>query len=79
MLNFGYGTVFEATDETRRLAIKTEKYSKSMLRIEAGVLKTATQANCTRIVEFIEYISVSVNATPGSPFFRDMSSQAIAF
>lgn len=51
----GYGTVFEATDETRKLAVKTEKYSKSMLRIEASVLKVASQHRCSRIVEFIEY------------------------
>lgn len=55
-LDFRYGTVFEATDETRKLAIKTEKYSKSMLHVEANVLKTATQQNCTKIVEFIEYV-----------------------
>jgi hypothetical protein len=57
------GTVFEATDDSRKLAIKTEKYSKSMLRIEANVLKLATQMRCTRIAEFIEYVSFKIHSS----------------
>jgi len=48
-------------DDNRRVAVKVEKYSKSMLRIEVDVLKTATQQKCTRILELIEYGSSRPN------------------
>lgn len=40
---------------SRRLAIKTEKYTRSVLSNDANVLKLATQYKCSRIVEFIDY------------------------
>ncbi|GMS96226.1 hypothetical protein PENTCL1PPCAC_18401, partial [Pristionchus entomophagus] len=39
----GYGTVFSCTILGRHLAVKVEKYSKSMLFVEASVLKAANQ------------------------------------
>ncbi|CAD5215523.1 unnamed protein product [Bursaphelenchus xylophilus] len=51
----GYGTVFEATDEIRKVAVKTEKYSKSMLHIEVNVLRVANAEHCKHIVELIDH------------------------
>ncbi|KAI6174185.1 Protein kinase domain-containing protein [Aphelenchoides besseyi] len=57
----GYGTVFEATDGVRKVAVKTEKFSRSMLHVEAHVLRTATRTRCNRIAELIDYGDVPKN------------------
>ncbi|KAI6206124.1 Protein kinase domain-containing protein [Aphelenchoides besseyi] len=57
----GYGTVFEATDGVRKVAVKTEKFSRSMLHVEAHVLRTATRTRCNRIAELIDYGDVPNN------------------
>ncbi|CAD5211140.1 unnamed protein product [Bursaphelenchus okinawaensis] len=51
----GYGTVYEATDEIRKVAIKTEKYTKSMLHIEINVLRSANTEHCKHILELIDH------------------------
>ncbi|WKY04023.1 hypothetical protein Q1695_005196 [Nippostrongylus brasiliensis] len=51
----GYGTVFLSEDGTKPVAVKTEKYSKSMLHIEVGVLKAANAARAKHFCELIDY------------------------
>ncbi|KAI6226528.1 Protein kinase domain-containing protein [Aphelenchoides fujianensis] len=53
----GYGIVFAGLlpDGTGRVAVKTEKFSRSVLHVEAQVLKTAGRARCRRLVELIDY------------------------
>ncbi|VDL76511.1 unnamed protein product [Nippostrongylus brasiliensis] len=53
----GYGTVFLSEDGTKPVAVKTEKYSKSMLHIEVGVLKAANAARAKHFCELIDYVS----------------------
>uniref|UniRef100_A0A8R1DLY5 Protein kinase domain-containing protein n=2 Tax=Caenorhabditis japonica TaxID=281687 RepID=A0A8R1DLY5_CAEJA len=50
----GYGTVFLSQDDGVRIAVKTEKFSKSQLKIEILVLKAAMQANCKHFCELID-------------------------
>ncbi|CAD5224571.1 unnamed protein product [Bursaphelenchus xylophilus] len=43
----GYGTVFEANDcDSRAYALKAEKWSKTVLKIEIGVLKATNARSC---------------------------------
>lgn len=52
----GYGCVFECTDEQRRRwALKAEKYSKSMLRVEIHVLKATRYRQCKHFCEVVDY------------------------
>ncbi|KAL4001626.1 Protein kinase domain family protein [Acanthocheilonema viteae] len=52
----GYGTVYESeTDDGRRVAVKAEKYSKSMLHIEASVMRAAARRHSEHICELIDY------------------------
>ncbi|VDO36521.1 unnamed protein product [Haemonchus placei] len=51
----GYGTVFLSEDGQKPVAVKTEKYSKSMLHIEVGVLKAANAAKAKHFCELIDY------------------------
>ncbi|ETN75998.1 hypothetical protein RB195_001574 [Necator americanus] len=51
----GYGVVFLSEDGEREVAVKTEKYSKSMLHIEVGVLKAANAAKAKHFCELIDY------------------------
>ncbi|CAJ0601171.1 unnamed protein product [Cylicocyclus nassatus] len=51
----GYGIVFLSEDGNRPVAVKTEKYSKSMLHIEVGVLKAANAAKAKHFCELIDY------------------------
>ncbi|VBB33483.1 unnamed protein product [Acanthocheilonema viteae] len=53
----GYGSVFLArceNDETS-VALKAEKFSKTVLRIEIGVLRVANQRNCKHICKMYDY------------------------
>ncbi|KAI6227665.1 Protein kinase domain-containing protein [Aphelenchoides fujianensis] len=45
----------EAASVGHRVAVKTEKFSRSVLHVEAQVLKAAGQARCRRLVELIDY------------------------
>ncbi|CAJ0950225.1 unnamed protein product, partial [Mesorhabditis belari] len=54
----GYGTVFLATDGERKLAVKCERYSKSMLHIEVNVLRVANEQKCKHICDLVDYGSV---------------------
>uniref|UniRef100_A0A9J2PQ10 Protein kinase domain-containing protein n=1 Tax=Ascaris lumbricoides TaxID=6252 RepID=A0A9J2PQ10_ASCLU len=51
----GYGTVFEGTDNERRVAIKAEKYTKSMLHVEVSAMKAAAKIHAEHICELIDY------------------------
>ncbi|KAK6730752.1 hypothetical protein RB195_007305 [Necator americanus] len=52
----GYGTVFlSQNSQNRNLAVKTEKYSKSMLHIEVNVLKAANAAKCKHFCQLYDY------------------------
>ncbi|KAK5985248.1 Serine/threonine-protein kinase, partial [Trichostrongylus colubriformis] len=51
----GYGTVFLSEDGSKPVAVKTEKYSKSMLHIEVAVLKAANAAKAKHFCELIDY------------------------
>ncbi|KHN77422.1 putative serine/threonine-protein kinase [Toxocara canis] len=52
----GYGTVFEGSDSNdRRVAIKAEKYSKSMLHVEVCAMKAAARVHAEHICELIDY------------------------
>uniref|UniRef100_A0A1I7XUC3 Protein kinase domain-containing protein n=1 Tax=Heterorhabditis bacteriophora TaxID=37862 RepID=A0A1I7XUC3_HETBA len=51
----GYGTVFLSQDGDKRIAVKTEKYSKSMLHIEVNVLKAANAAKAKHFCDLIDY------------------------
>lgn len=53
----GYGTVFQSQDDDIKIAVKTEKFSKSQLRIEIIVLKAAMHANCKHFCELIDCVS----------------------
>ncbi|CAI2299121.1 unnamed protein product [Caenorhabditis sp. 36 PRJEB53466] len=50
----GYGTVFQSQDDDIKIAVKTEKFSKSQLKIEIVVLKAAMAANCKHFCELID-------------------------
>ncbi|VDN01179.1 unnamed protein product [Thelazia callipaeda] len=53
----GYGTVFESESEKgHRVAIKAEKYSESMLHIEASVMRAAARRRSEHICELIDYV-----------------------
>ena len=62
----GYGTVLEATDvETnRRLAIKTEKYSKSMIHVEVQVLRAAKNNGCKHFPHIFDQVNFIFNLIP---------------
>ncbi|VDK57077.1 unnamed protein product [Cylicostephanus goldi] len=52
----GYGTVFlSQNSQNRSIAVKTEKYSKSMLHIEVNVLKAANAAKCKHFCQLFDY------------------------
>ncbi|KAE9416557.1 hypothetical protein Angca_007479, partial [Angiostrongylus cantonensis] len=51
----GYGTVFLSQNTQKNVAVKTEKYSKSMLHIEVNVLKAANAANCKHFCQLYDY------------------------
>ncbi|CAD6184910.1 unnamed protein product [Caenorhabditis auriculariae] len=51
----GYGTVFLSHDKETRVAVKTEKYSRSMLHIEVNVLKAANLASCKHFCDLMDY------------------------
>ncbi|XGW22244.1 hypothetical protein V3C99_004897 [Haemonchus contortus] len=52
----GYGTVFLSQNaQNRNIAVKTEKYSKSMLHIEVNVLKAANAAKCKHFCQLYDY------------------------
>uniref|UniRef100_A0A0M3HXZ7 Protein kinase domain-containing protein n=1 Tax=Ascaris lumbricoides TaxID=6252 RepID=A0A0M3HXZ7_ASCLU len=51
----GYGIVFESFNSERRVAVKAEKYSRSMLHIEARVMRAAAHHNCRHICELLDY------------------------
>ncbi|MFH4973469.1 hypothetical protein AB6A40_000178 [Gnathostoma spinigerum] len=53
----GYGIVFESCDNDRPVALKAEKYSKSMLHVEISVMKAAARNHCEHICELIYYAS----------------------
>ncbi|PAV79443.1 hypothetical protein WR25_10637 [Diploscapter pachys] len=62
----GYGSVFraEATDKSggaKTVAVKCEKYSRSMLHIEVAVLKAAKNASVKHICELYDYGSKKPN------------------
>ncbi|KAH7724631.1 CK1/WORM6 protein kinase [Aphelenchoides avenae] len=51
----GYGCVFECTDDqNRRWALKAEKYSKSVLRIEINVLKSTRHRQCKHFCQLVD-------------------------
>ncbi|RCN45827.1 hypothetical protein ANCCAN_08124 [Ancylostoma caninum] len=53
----GYGTVFlSQNSQNRNIAVKTEKYSKSMLHIEVNVLKAANAAKCKHFCQLFDYV-----------------------
>uniref|UniRef100_A0A0K0D2G9 Protein kinase domain-containing protein n=1 Tax=Angiostrongylus cantonensis TaxID=6313 RepID=A0A0K0D2G9_ANGCA len=54
----GYGIVFLSQDGERLVAVKTEKYSKSMLHVEVGVLKAANAAKAKHFCELMDYGSI---------------------
>uniref|UniRef100_A0A915A3T6 Protein kinase domain-containing protein n=1 Tax=Parascaris univalens TaxID=6257 RepID=A0A915A3T6_PARUN len=53
----GYGTVFEGidNDSCRHVAIKAEKYTKSMLHVEVSAMKAAAKMHAEHICELIDY------------------------
>ncbi|VDK46599.1 unnamed protein product [Anisakis simplex] len=51
----GYGSVYEAVDNERHVAIKAEKYSKSMLHVEISAMKAAARVHAEHICELIDY------------------------
>lgn len=51
----GYGTVFLSSSGDEGVAVKTEKYSKSMLHIEVNVLKAANNANSKHFCTLFDY------------------------
>uniref|UniRef100_A0A914ZH05 Protein kinase domain-containing protein n=1 Tax=Parascaris univalens TaxID=6257 RepID=A0A914ZH05_PARUN len=51
----GYGIIFESFNSERRVAIKTEKYSKSMLHIEARVMRISARHRCQHFCELFDY------------------------
>ncbi|CAI5448650.1 unnamed protein product [Caenorhabditis angaria] len=50
----GYGIVFASEDDGYQIAIKTEKFSKSQLKIEIIVLKAANSMNCKHFCELLD-------------------------
>ncbi|CAB3408278.1 unnamed protein product [Caenorhabditis bovis] len=50
----GYGTVFQSQDGDYKVAVKTEKFSKSQLKIEIHVMRAAMQNNCKHFCELID-------------------------
>lgn len=67
----GYGTVFRAYDESRSsyVALKAEKWTKTVLRIELGVLRAAKVSNkhfCT----LYDYVSFWTRFNWHLTFFR---------
>ncbi|KAI6172801.1 Protein kinase domain-containing protein [Aphelenchoides besseyi] len=52
----GYGTVFEAQDEaSRTFALKAEKWSKTVLKIEIGVLKATNYRSCKHFCQLTDF------------------------
>ncbi|VDM41867.1 unnamed protein product [Toxocara canis] len=51
----GYGIVFESFNSERRVAVKAEKYSRSMLHIEARVMRAAAHRRCRHICHLFDY------------------------
>lgn len=43
------------------MAVKTERYSKSMLHIEVGVLKAANAAKAKHFCDLIDYVGLSTS------------------
>ncbi|CAJ0573084.1 unnamed protein product, partial [Mesorhabditis spiculigera] len=54
----GYGQVFLSSDGTRKLAVKCEKYSRSMLHVEVNVLLHAAEQKCKHFCERVAHGSV---------------------
>ncbi|CAJ0579906.1 unnamed protein product, partial [Mesorhabditis spiculigera] len=54
----GYGQVFMASEGGKKFAVKCEKYSRSMLRIECNVLRELNAAKCKHICEMFAYGSL---------------------
>uniref|UniRef100_A0A914Z6Y6 Protein kinase domain-containing protein n=1 Tax=Panagrolaimus superbus TaxID=310955 RepID=A0A914Z6Y6_9BILA len=56
----GYGTVLSVVDEVTKktYAVKTEKYSRSMLHIEVAVLRAARDSRCKHFAQLIDQGSV---------------------
>ncbi|MFH4976163.1 hypothetical protein AB6A40_002872 [Gnathostoma spinigerum] len=54
----GYGIVFQTQYRDRQVALKAEKYSKSMLHVEISVLKAALKRQCQHLCELYDYGSV---------------------
>uniref|UniRef100_A0A7E4ZQ96 Protein kinase domain-containing protein n=1 Tax=Panagrellus redivivus TaxID=6233 RepID=A0A7E4ZQ96_PANRE len=52
----GYGTVFRVCEDgsNRNLALKAEKWSKTVLKIEIGVLRATTSKNCKHFCQFVD-------------------------
>lgn len=54
----GYGTVFEVNDtESKAHALKAEKWSKTVLKIEIGVLKATNQKQCRHFCQLYDVVS----------------------
>uniref|UniRef100_A0A915APC5 Protein kinase domain-containing protein n=1 Tax=Parascaris univalens TaxID=6257 RepID=A0A915APC5_PARUN len=53
----GYGCVFRASTsgDEKYVALKAEKYTKTVLKIEIGVLKVANQRDCKHICKMHDY------------------------
>ncbi|VDN52660.1 unnamed protein product [Dracunculus medinensis] len=51
----GYGIIFRGSSENASVAIKVEKYSKSMLHIEADVMRTAARKRCKHICQLLDW------------------------
>ncbi|KAE9412707.1 hypothetical protein Angca_007103 [Angiostrongylus cantonensis] len=51
----GYGTVFLSQDGAKLVAVKTEKFSTSMLHADVGVLKAAKAAKAKHFCELLDY------------------------
>ncbi|KAI6173135.1 Protein kinase domain-containing protein [Aphelenchoides besseyi] len=51
----GYGTVFKANRDMRSVALKAEKMSKTLLKVEIAVLKTANQRRCKHFCQLFDF------------------------
>ncbi|KAI6232003.1 Protein kinase domain-containing protein [Aphelenchoides besseyi] len=51
----GYGTVFKANRDTRSVALKAEKMSKTLLKVEIAVLKAANQRRCKHFCQLFDF------------------------
>ncbi|KAK6019299.1 hypothetical protein OSTOST_15071, partial [Ostertagia ostertagi] len=72
----GYGTVFLSQNaQNRNIAVKTEKYSKSMLHIEVNVLKAANAAKCKhfcQLYDYVRHLQAGLRLVPMTLLYKDL-------